>query len=71
MLTVFISVNHTREYLIRDNANLLILFKQDDTNLKYVYNVNADMSYQDFSELCHNCWQQKWIPGDRQGQCIY
>jgi len=50
------------KHLIRDNANLLILFKQDGTNLKHVYNdhVNTDMSYEDFSELCRNCWQQKY-----------
>jgi len=40
------------KHLIRDNANLLILFKQDYTNLKHVYNdhVNTDMSYDEF---CH------------------
>jgi len=50
------------EKYIRDNANLLILFKQDGTNLKRVYNdhVNTDMSYEDFSELCRNCWQKKY-----------
>jgi len=48
--------------LIRDNANLLILVMQDSINLKHVYNdhVNTDMSYEDFSELCRNCWQQKY-----------
>jgi hypothetical protein len=50
------------KHLIRDNANLLILFKQDGTNLKHVYNdhVNTDMSYEDFCELCSTCWQQKY-----------
>ncbi|KYQ53670.1 hypothetical protein ALC60_04234 [Trachymyrmex zeteki] len=50
------------KHLIRDNANLLILFKQDGTNLKRVYNdhVNTDMSYEDFSDLCRKCWQQKY-----------
>ncbi|KYM97339.1 hypothetical protein ALC62_11983 [Cyphomyrmex costatus] len=50
------------KHLIRDNANLLILFKQGDTNLKHVYNdyVNTDMSYEDFCELCRCCWQQKY-----------
>jgi len=45
------------KHLIRNNANLLILFKQDGTNLKHVYNdhVNTDMSYEDFSELCRTC----------------
>ena len=33
--------------LIRDNTNLVILFKQDDTNLKHIYDdhVNGDMSF--------------------------
>jgi len=37
----------TKAYLIRDNANLLISFKQDGIDLKHVYNdhVNTDMSY--------------------------
>ncbi|KYN02847.1 hypothetical protein ALC62_06327 [Cyphomyrmex costatus] len=50
------------KHLIRDNANLLILFKQDGTNLKGVYNdhVNTDMSYEDFCDLCRKCWQQKY-----------
>ena len=44
------------KHLIRDNANLLILFKQDGTNLKRVYNdhVNTDMSYEDFCDLYLN-----------------
>lgn len=29
---------HIPKHLIRDNANLLILFKQDDLNLKHIYN---------------------------------
>ncbi|KYN21202.1 hypothetical protein ALC57_06430 [Trachymyrmex cornetzi] len=50
------------KHLIRDNANLLILFKQDGTNLKRVYNdhVNTDMPYENFCDLCHKCWQQKY-----------
>jgi len=60
------------KHLIRDNANLLILFKQDCNNLKHVYNdhLNTDMSYDEFCLLCRNCWQKKiWIFSDRQGQC--
>lgn len=50
------------KHLIRDNANLLILFKQDGTNLKHIYDdhVNTDMSYEDFRALCHLCWQYKY-----------
>ncbi|KAK2578304.1 hypothetical protein KPH14_011926 [Odynerus spinipes] len=50
------------KHLIRDNANLPILFKQDATNLWYVYNdhVNTDMSYEKFCDLCANCWEEKY-----------
>ncbi|KYM86339.1 hypothetical protein ALC53_04139, partial [Atta colombica] len=46
---------------IRDNANLLILLKQDG-NLKHVYNdhINIDTSYEDFCELYRCYWQQKY-----------
>jgi len=38
------------KHLIRDNAKLLILFKQDSINLKHVYNdVNTNMSYNEFA----------------------
>lgn len=50
------------KHLIRDNANLLILFKQDGTNLKHVYNdhVNTDISYGDFRAFCQECWQHEY-----------
>jgi hypothetical protein len=50
------------KHLIRDNANLLILFRQDNTNLKHIYNdhVNTDMSYDNFRKLCNKCWQRKY-----------
>lgn len=50
------------KHLVRDNANLLVIFKQDGTNLKHVYNdhVNTDMTYEDFGTLCHACWQHKY-----------
>lgn len=50
------------KHLIRDNANLLILFRQDGTNLKHVYNdhVNTDMTYEEFCALCRECWQRKY-----------
>jgi len=45
--------------LIRDNANVLIIFRQDTTNLKHIYDdhVNSDMSFQQFKDLCSLCWQ--------------
>jgi len=50
------------KHLRRNNAKLLILFKQDCTNLKHVYNdhVNTDMSYDEFCLLCRDCWQKKY-----------
>lgn len=46
------------KHLVRDNANLLVLFKQDDMNLRHVYNdhVNTDMPFTRFKELCSTCW---------------
>lgn len=45
--------------LVRDNSNFLILFKQDYTNLKHVYDdhVNIDMSIDKFKEICSYCWR--------------
>uniref|UniRef100_A0A8D8XB31 Uncharacterized protein n=1 Tax=Cacopsylla melanoneura TaxID=428564 RepID=A0A8D8XB31_9HEMI len=46
---------------IRCNANLLILFKQDDVNLKHIYeeHVSTDMSLKEFKNVCHSCWLEK------------
>ena len=48
--------------LIRDNVNLLILFKQDDTNLKHIYNdhVGTDMAYEKFKRVCCSAWKDKY-----------
>lgn len=46
--------------LIRDNANLVILFRQDELNMRHVYNdhVNSDMSFDKFKTMCARCWTQ-------------
>lgn len=48
--------------LVRDNANLIVLFKQDDLNLKHAYDdhVNTDMSWEDFQKICKKCWSEKY-----------
>lgn len=48
--------------LIRDNANLIIMFQQDMTNLKHIYDdhVNIDMTFQEFKDLCSYCWKKKF-----------
>lgn len=50
------------KHLIRDNANFLILFKQDDLNLKHIYqeHVGGDMSFDQFKLICSNCWNNKY-----------
>lgn len=50
------------KHLIRDNANLLLLFEQDQTNLKHVFNdhVNTDMTFNQFLEACSLCWKTKY-----------
>jgi len=47
--------------LIRDNANFLILFNQDQTNLKHIYldHVSPDISFSQFLIMCAKCWQEK------------
>lgn len=47
------------KHLIRDNSNIIILFKQDEMNLKHVYDdhVTTDMTFTTFKELCTKCWQ--------------
>jgi len=47
--------------LIRDNCNFVILFRQDDLNLKHVFNdmsVNADMKFDEFRQFCFECWRE-------------
>lgn len=53
---------HIPKHLIRDNTNFLIVFKQDDLNLKHIYSdhVNTDMSFEDFREACAMCWQDDY-----------
>ncbi|KZC06161.1 hypothetical protein WN55_07333, partial [Dufourea novaeangliae] len=48
------------KHLVRDNANLLILFKQDGMNLRHIYHdhVNLDMMLEKFNHICVRRWQQ-------------
>lgn len=58
----YLCQSYTRipKHLIRDNANFLIVFKQDDLNLRHIYNdhVNSDMSFNQFKDLCSHCWEK-------------
>lgn len=51
------------KHLIRDNCNFAILFKQDEMNLKHVYNdfnIACDMSFDEFRKFCFECWREKY-----------
>jgi Poxvirus A32 protein len=44
--------------LIRDNCNMIILFKQDEVNLKHVFeeHVSPDFTFDEFRTICSDCW---------------
>lgn len=46
------------KHLVRDNVNLLVIFRQDEINLRHLYadHVNCDMPFVKFKELCSKCW---------------
>lgn len=61
----YLTQTYTRvsKHLIRDNCNFLILFRQDDMNLKHVYNdmgVTCDMTFEKFRQFCLECWREKY-----------
>lgn len=61
----YLTQTYTRvpKHLIRDNTNLLIMFKQDDTNLKHIYHdygVSCDLKFDQFREMCNNIWREKY-----------
>ena len=49
------------KHLIRDNTNFIALFRQNEMNLKHIYDdhVNTDMSYTTFKKLCLTCWNSE------------
>lgn len=46
------------KHCLRDNSNLICIFKMDERNLKHIYldHVNDDMSFNTFKEICSKCW---------------
>ena len=50
---------HIPKHLVRDNVNFLAIFRQDEMNLKHVYedHVNSDMGFTHFKDLCSKCWR--------------
>ena len=50
------------KHLLRDNCNLIVTFRQDMTNLKHIYDdyVSADMTFDQFQEMCRACWSDPY-----------
>lgn len=48
--------------LLRDNCNVIVLFKQDDINLHHVFDehVSPDLEYVKFKSLCSECWKERY-----------
>lgn len=48
--------------LVRDNTNLIVVFKQDDTNMRHIYDehVNTDMTWQEFRNMCSIIWKEPY-----------
>jgi len=52
------SYAHIDKHCIREQANLLILFKMDSLNLKHVYedHILGEMTWNKFKTMCMKCW---------------
>ena len=45
---------------IRENANFIILFPQDDKNLNHIHKDHCtDMPLEEFKQFCKKCWKSK------------
>jgi len=53
--------SHIPKHRIRDNANFIIMFKQDDLSMRHIYrdHINTDMNYETFVKICQKCWEDK------------
>jgi len=48
--------------LIRDNANVIVLFPQNDRNLSMVHrdHCSADLTFSELKDLCLDCWRRPY-----------
>jgi len=55
------SIYKLKKHGIRQNANIFILFHQDDKTLKYFHETHcsADMSLEEFKKFCYDAWSIK------------
>jgi len=61
--TAFLNQSYTNifKHLIRENANLILIFRQDNLNLKHIFDdhVTPDMKFDKFCEMCSLAWNSK------------
>ena len=55
------SLHKISKHCIRENANMFILFKQDDKTLKYFHetHISGDMDFEEFKQFCQKAWDKK------------
>ena len=55
------SLHKIAKHCIRENANVFILFKQDDKTLKYFHetHVSGDMDFKEFKTFCDEAWTKR------------
>ena len=55
------SLHKIAKHCIRENANMFILFKQDDKTLKYFHetHISGDMDFPEFKHFCDAAWSRK------------
>lgn len=55
------SLHKIAKHCIRENANIFILFKQDDKTLKYFHetHISGDMDFKEFKQFCDEAWSKK------------
>lgn len=55
------SLHKIAKHCIRENANVFILFHQDDKTLKYFHetHISGDMNFKEFKAFCDSAWSKK------------
>lgn len=50
------------KHLVRDNCNILIIFRQDQKNLRHIYmdHIGSDFTFNTFNKICEHCWSEKY-----------
>ena len=55
------SLHQLKKHGIRQNANIFVLFRQDNKTLKYFYEteISCDMDFDEFEKFCNDAWLEK------------